>query len=112
MNQIAVSDNRGGTFGWSLTASMPNLTANAGANSIANSRLDITPVCELSTNSTAWDYDNVAVAPVAIPGYDATLNGPGVTAGAAQTFAGSVTLCTKSTAVNATTQTTRVASTT
>jgi hypothetical protein len=104
LNDITVSDNRGGIFGWSLTATMPTLTG-VGGNTIANSRLSATPACAPATNATAWDYSNPGK--VAIPGYDDTLNAPGVTAGgAAQSFSGTVSLCTKNTTVNGTTQTT------
>ena len=84
INRVHVTDQRGGNFGWSLTATMPNFT-DAAAHSIANSNLAISPLCAVDGNP---------------------LTAGGVTAGGPQTFAGTVTLCTKDTTVNATSQST------
>jgi hypothetical protein len=101
LNDITVSDNRGGTNGWSLTATGSGFTG-VPSGTIAASALTATPSCAGATNSTAWDYSNAGK--VAITGFDATLNAGGVTAGsAAQAFGSAVNLCTKSTAVNSTT---------
>jgi hypothetical protein len=75
LNPVTVSDTRGGTTGWTLTATAPNLT-DASSHVISNSLLTITPACAV----------------------DATAPGSalGITAGAAnQPFSGTVTLCTK-----------------
>ena len=101
LNDITVSDNRGGTNGWSLTATGSGFTG-VPSGTIAASALTATPSCAAATNGTAWDYS--AVGKTAISGFDATLNAGGVTAGsAAQAFGSTVNLCTKSTAVNSTT---------
>ena len=99
LNDITVSDNRGGTNGWSLTAAGTSFTG-VPSGSIAAAALKATPSCAGATNSTAWDYLNAGK--VAISGFDATLNAGGVSAGsAAQAFGSAVNLCTKTTAVNA-----------
>jgi len=101
LNDITVSDNRGGTNGWSLTATGSGFTG-VPSGTIAASALTATPSCAAATSSTAWDYS--AVGKTAISGFDASLNAGGITAGsAAQAFGSTVNLCTKSTAVNATT---------
>ena len=101
LNDITVSDNRGGTNGWSLTATGTGFTG-VPSGTIAASALTATPSCAAATSSTAWDYS--AVGKTAISGFDASLNAGGITAGsAAQAFGSTVNLCTKSTAVNATT---------
>jgi hypothetical protein len=101
LNDITVSDNRGGTNGWSLTASGTAFTG-VPSGTIAASNLKATPSCAAATNSTAWDYS--AVGKTAISGFDATLNAGGVTAGsAAQAFGSTVNLCTKDTTANSTT---------
>ena len=101
LNDITVSDNRGGTNGWSLTATGTSFTG-VPSGTIAASALTATPSCAAATSSTAWDYS--AVGKTAISGFDASLNAGGITAGsAAQAFGSTVNLCTKSTAVNATT---------
>jgi hypothetical protein len=101
LNDITVSDNRGGTNGWSLTATGTSFTG-VPSGTIAASNLTATPSCAAATNSTAWDYS--AVGKTAISGFDATLNAGGTTAGtAAQSLDASRTLCTKTTAVNSTT---------
>jgi len=82
LNQVQVTDTRGGTFGWSLTATLPNLSA-PGSLSIANTNVSITPTC------------------AADAGYP--LSAGGATAGGTQAFGGTVNLCTKNNAVNATT---------
>jgi hypothetical protein len=101
LNDITVSDNRGGTNGWSLTATGSGFTG-VPAGTIAASNLTATPACAAATNSTAWDY--TAVGKTAISGFDDTLNAGGVTAGsAAQAFGSTVNLCTKNTTPNVTT---------
>jgi hypothetical protein len=81
LNPIVVTDTRGATVGWNLTAAAANLS-DGGTHTIASSRLSITPACVIDAGA---------------PG-----SASGVTAGAAnQTFAGAVTLCTKNTALNA-----------
>ncbi len=103
LNEITVSDSRGGTFGWALTADLTNFTGATGK-SISKAKLSITPSCSAATNSTAWDYN--AVGKTAISGFDATYNAPGQSAGGQQAFSSTVSLCTKDTTVNATTGTT------
>ena len=101
LNDITVSDNRGGTNGWSLTATGSGFTG-VPSGTIAASALKATPSCAAATNSTAWDYS--AVGKTAISGFDDTLNAGGVTAGsAAQAFGSTVNLCTKDTTTNGTT---------
>jgi len=101
LNDITVSDNRGGAYGWSLTASGTSFSG-VPSGTIAASALTATPSCAAATNSTAWDYS--AVGKTAISGFDATLSASGVTAGsAAQAFGSTVNLCTKDTTANSTT---------
>jgi hypothetical protein len=101
LNDITVSDNRGGTNGWSLTATGTGFTG-VPSGTIAASALKATPSCAAATNSTAWDYS--AVGKTAISNFDATLNAGGLTAGgAAQAFGSTVNLCTKDTTANSTT---------
>ena len=101
LNDITVSDNRGGTNGWSLTASGTSFTG-VPSGTIAASALKATPSCAAATNSTAWDYLNAGK--VAISGFDATLSAAGLTVGsAAQAFGSTVNLCTKDTTPNSTT---------
>ena len=101
LNDITVSDNRGGTNGWSLTATGSGFTG-VPSGTIAASALKATPSCAAATNGTAWDYS--AVGKTAISGFDDTLNAGGVTAGsAAQAFGSTVNLCTKDTTTNGTT---------
>ena len=106
MNPITVTDNRGGVYGWSLTATMTTLTGVAvNTNTIGNGQLTGSPTCAPAINAEAWDY--TAIGQTAIAGFDDTLNAPGVTAGgAAQPFSGTVTLCTKNTTTNALTDST------
>ena len=101
LNDITVSDNRGGTNGWSLTATGTSFTG-VPSGTIAASALTATPSCAAATSSTAWDYS--AVGKTAISGFDASLNAGGITAGsAAQAFGSTVNLCTKDTTANSTT---------
>lgn len=100
LNDITVSDTRGGTFGWSLTASMTGFTG-AASNTLPNSALKATPTCSAATVGDAWDYD--APGQTAIAGFDPSLVAPGQAAGvAAQSFGGTVSLCTKNTDENLT----------
>ena len=78
LNPVTVTDARGGTFGWSLTATLPNLSD--GTHSIQNSAVAITPACASV---------NAASAPGAVAG------------AAAQTFSGTVSLCVKDTQISA-----------
>jgi len=103
LNDITVSDSRGGTFGWSLTASLTNF-AGATGKAINKSTLSVTPSCVPATNSTAWDY--TAGTKTSLTGFDSSLVASGQTAGATQGFSTVVSLCTKDTTVNETTQTT------
>jgi len=76
LNTVTVTDTRGGNFGWSLTATMPNLSD--GTHSIANGNVAITPSCASVNAGSA----------------------PGAVAGAAaQTYAGTVSLCVKDTQI-------------
>jgi hypothetical protein len=115
LNDITVSDNRGGAYGWSLTADVvdpdgagPQLEGFNGlaGSQISESALAITPTCAAAGPSNAWDYS--AVGQVVLAGFDGTLVAPGQTAGipAQSLGGGAISLCTKSTATNATTQTT------
>jgi hypothetical protein len=98
LNDITVSDTRGGTFGWSLTASMTNFTGVA-SSTLPNSAMTATPTCSAATVGDAWDYD--APGQSVIPGFDPSLVAPGQAAGsAAQSFGGTVSLCTKNTDEN------------
>ncbi len=103
LNDITVSDNRGGTFGWSLSAAMPSFTGTP-SGTIANTAAVVTSTCAAASNSTAYDYSNASTSPVAISGFDDTLNASGASAGATSAALGStINLCTKNTTTNATT---------
>jgi hypothetical protein len=98
LNDVTVTDNRGGTFGWSLSATMLDFSGNAG-NSLSRSQLVATPICQPATSADAWDFDAAGRTP--IEGFDPTFNAPGQVAGsAAQQFSAPVSLCTKDTADN------------
>lgn len=104
LNDITVTDTRGGTNGWTLSATMTPF-AGVPSGALPNSALSTTPACSPATASTAWDYD--APGQTAIASFDPTLIAPGAGPGTAfQSFAATVVLCTKSTAVNPTTQST------
>jgi hypothetical protein len=104
LNDITISDTRGGRYGWSLTATLTNFNGATGK-SMARSTLTATPSCVTATNGTAWDYS--APSKTAIAGFDSSLVAPGQAAGSsAQSFAGTVGLCTKNTDENLTTGTT------
>jgi hypothetical protein len=114
MNDITVTDTRGGLTGWSLTATMGNFAS--GVNSINASALKVSPTCTTATTANAWDYD--ASAKTAITGYidpwASAISGTTVlatvvpdltTAGALTAFTNSngtpaVNLCTKGTNLN------------
>ena len=103
-DDITVTDNRGGSFGWSLTASMTSFSG-SGGNNMAASTFQASPTCTPATAATAWDYN--AAGQTAIPGFDPSLVAPGQSAGpASQSFSGAVTLCTKDTTINEGTQST------
>ena len=100
LNDITVSDNRGGTFGWSLSATMPSF-AGTPSGAIANTAAVVTSTCAAASTSTAYDYSNVSSTPALISGFDASLSASGATAGAtAAALGSSINLCTKSTATN------------
>ncbi len=104
INDIEVTDTRGGTFGWSLTATINNFTGDSG-NSLNKSALKATPSCSISTTSNAYDYTQTT--PTLLTGFNASLVAPGQSAGsAAQSFAGTVSLCTKNTDENLVSQST------
>jgi hypothetical protein len=103
LNDITVSDNRGGTFGWTLSAAMPSFSGTP-SGAIANTAAVVTSTCAAASNSTAYDYSNASTSPVAISGFDDTLNASGASAGATSAALGSsINLCTKNTTTNATT---------
>jgi hypothetical protein len=98
MNDITVTDNRGGTFGWSLSATMTDFTGTLG-NTLSRAQLTATPSCSPATTANAWDYE--APGQTVIAGFDPASNAPGQSAGSAgQSFSGTVTLCTKNTSEN------------
>lgn len=100
LNSITVTDNRGGTFGWSLTAQLSDFTG-IGGNTIDNSLLSIDPDCSAATPANAYDY--AAPGQTVVFGFDPGQVAPGVTGGISQSFGGAVQLCTKSTTDNPTT---------
>ncbi len=105
LNTIQVQDNRGGSFGWSLSATMTDFAAVGGA-TMDNGQLVVAPSC--TDASTIYDYtayvDSTLIPPVLGP-VSAASQAPGIAAGTAgQDLGGTVTLCTKNTDTNATTQ--------
>jgi len=100
LNPITVSDNRGGTFGWSLTAVLSNFSGATGK-TINKSRANLTAGCSPATAGTAWDYS--AVGQTAVSGYDSFYAATGATSGGNQSFGSAVNLCTKDGTINATT---------
>jgi hypothetical protein len=101
LNDITVSDNRGGTFGWTLSATMPSLTSTT-LGTIANTAAVVTSTCAAAITGTAWDYTAVGQTPIS--GFDASLSASGASAGATAAALGTqINLCTKNTTTNATT---------
>jgi len=98
LNPITVSDNRGGTFGWSLTAVLSNFSGATG-NTINKSRVSLTADCSPATAGTAWDYS--AVGQTAVSGYDSFYAASGATGGGSQSLGSAVNLCTKDGTINA-----------
>jgi len=121
LNEVAVTDARGGQLGWSLTATMTNFagTANPTGNTILAGNLNATPSCAIATPARSWDYDNTSKA--TIPGYvdpfasqlvpttgaPGFFTAPAVSAGLTSAAANAaldnsvgITLCNKSTALN------------
>jgi hypothetical protein len=82
LNTIEVTDNRGGTYGWSLTAQMPDLAGSG--YSIDNALLAIDPGCTAIVAGSAAGCSNEA----------------------SQNFGGAVTLAQKNLTVDTTSQTT------
>jgi hypothetical protein len=103
LNDITVSDNRGGVYGWSLTADLTSFASSDGTQ-ISPAKASAAPVCEAATNATAWAYNDANKAIIA--GFDSTLIASGQSAGSVQNFGTAVNLCTKDPTVNPTTQTT------
>jgi len=103
LNDITVSDNRGGVYGWSLTADLTSFASSDGTQ-ISPAKASAAPVCEAATNATAWAYNDANKATIA--GFDSTLIASGQSAGSVQNFGTAVNLCTKDPTVNPTTQTT------
>lgn len=101
LNDITVTDNRGGLFGWSLSATLTDFVG-VGGKTLARGRLVSSPTCQPATASNAWDFD--APGQTLIPDFDPSTIAPGVTpGGSAQSFAGTVALCTKNSDDNLTT---------
>ena len=94
MNDITVTDNRGSTFGWTLSASLTDSDGIASTADMTSDVLAVSPSCTPATPANAWDYS--AAGQVAIPGFDPTFVAPGANAGpSGQTFDNVVALCTK-----------------
>jgi hypothetical protein len=101
LNDITVTDNRGGLFGWSLSATMTDFVG-VGGKTLSRDRFIASPTCQAATAANAWDFD--APGQTVIPNFDPSTIAPGVTpGGSAQSFAGTVALCTKNTDDNLTT---------
>jgi polyhydroxybutyrate depolymerase len=100
LNPITVSDSRGGTFGWSLTAVLSTFSGSTGT-SINNSRASVTASCAPATAGTAWEYS--AVGQTAVSGYESFYAAGGAAGGGSQSLGSAVNLCTKDGTVNATT---------
>jgi hypothetical protein len=86
-NDITVTDTRGGQTGWSLTATLTDLTAGPGKK-IGAERVDGVTTCSTATPATAWDYYGPnGTSKVAVAGYidpwastiNGTVNLPGFT---------------------------------
>jgi hypothetical protein len=73
LNDIVVTDTRGGLFGWSLTAEMDDLLS--GTDAMADDLLEVDPACAIEVGATG--------------------SAAGVTDGGVQNFGSTVTLCTK-----------------
>jgi hypothetical protein len=69
LNDVTISDTRGGSYGWSLTATLTNFTGATGK-SMAKSTLTATPGCATATNGNAWDYS--APSKTVISGFDSS----------------------------------------
>ena len=103
LNDITVSDNRGGSYGWTLSAELEDFVGNP-SGSISKGQLTVTAACQAATSLDAWDY--ASSTKTAISGFDGSLNAPGAFAYGAQDFSSVVNLCTKDTQENSISQTT------
>jgi len=102
LNEVVVTDHRGGTLGWSLTATLSNFVGSNPLHLMGPWNLESSPTCQPATPATAYDYDSPTTSTV--PGFESTSVAPGQAAGpSSQSFASSVNLCTKDTTPNATT---------
>jgi hypothetical protein len=100
INDIVVSDSRGGTFGWSLTADLDGALTAPGA-TISAANLTASPSCTQATTANAFDYDapkddlgttGVDESKVVISGFDPSFNAPAPTNGAANQAFGNDTV--------------------
>jgi hypothetical protein len=99
MNDVVVTDTRGGKTGWSLTATSSDFVGTVPSHTIGRANLYATPSCVPATSTTAFDYEASGVTTVA--GFDAATVAPGVFAGGAnQSLSGAITLCAKDTTVS------------
>ncbi len=101
LNDITITDTRGGTNGWSLNATASDLVGTP-SGSISRFNMRVSATCIAADATNAWDYTNTNKVP--INAFDASLNAPGISAGFSNLqLAGVVNLCTKNTQPNATT---------
>ncbi len=107
LNTIQVADNRGEQTGWTLTATATDFRDSKGR-VLPKENLFITPDC-VDAN-TLYDFDaytDPSAPPPTLGAVDLDVQAPGVTPGPAdQSFAGTVTMCTKDAQLGPLTQTT------
>jgi hypothetical protein len=103
LNEVIITDQRGGTSGWSLTASLTSFET-PGGQTIGGSRASITPVCAAATTSNAFDPTSPTIQ--LIPGFDPSTVAPGLATGGLQTLGSTINLCTKSAATGTISQST------
>jgi hypothetical protein len=103
LNEVIITDQRGGTSGWSLTASLTSFQS-PGGQTIGGSRASINPVCAGATTSNAFDPTSPTIQ--LIPGFDPSTVAPGLATGGLQTLGSTINLCTKSAATGTISQST------
>jgi hypothetical protein len=103
LNEVIITDQRGGTSGWSLTASLTSFES-PGGQTIGGSRASINPVCAGATTSNAFDPTSPTIQ--LIPGFDPSTVAPGLATGGLQTLGSTINLCTKSAATGTISQST------
>jgi len=101
LNDVTITDTRGGTNGWSLNATATDFVGTP-SGTLSRGRMRVSPTCTAADATNAWDYTNPNKVPISA--FDASLNAPGIAAGFSDLqLSGVVNLCSKNDQTNATT---------